>query len=143
MHVSFYFDEVAKPKYFKSISIKKWFKTLEQHYHQKIDSLQYIFLSDEQLLEINMQFLQHDTYTDIITFNLAEHATSINGEIYISIDRIVENAIKFNASEMDELLRVMAHGFLHLIGYNDKKKADKSLMTEQENICVQLYHSLR
>lgn len=96
-----------------------------KHYPTKIESLQYIFVDDEKLLEINQQFLQHNTYTDIITFNLNEHNQSINGEIYISIDRIKENAQKFEVDFLNELLRVMAHGFLHLIGFNDKKKSEK------------------
>lgn len=89
-----------------------------------------------------MQFLNHDTYTDIITFDLSDDEDSVFGEIYISIDRVLDNAKRFEVSILDELLRVISHGLLHLIGYDDKTKAKKTIMTEQENICIQLYHSI-
>lgn len=140
MPVFFYFDDVQKPKKFKSKDLKKWITNIERKYQQKIENIQYIFVTDEKLLEINQHYLQHHTYTDIITFNLSEHSQSINGEIYISIERIGENAKKFKVDFLDELLRVMAHGLLHLIGFNDKKKSDKIRMTKEENSCIALYY---
>lgn len=142
MAINFYFDEVQKPKEFKTRLFRVWINSIEKHYLTKIDDLSYIFVSDEQLLAINQQYLAHNTYTDIITFDLSDIENHINGEIYISLDRIIDNAQKFNVPILDELLRVIAHGLLHLIGFDDKTKAKKSKMTEQENICIQLYHSL-
>jgi rRNA maturation RNase YbeY len=83
-------------------------------------------------LEINQEYLQHDTYTDIVTFDNSDNPKIIEGDIFISYDRILENAAKFG-TENSELQRVMVHGLLHLCGYKDKAKADKSLMTEKEN----------
>jgi rRNA maturation RNase YbeY len=99
----------------------------------------YIFCSDEHLLGINKQFLDHDTYTDIITFDLSERETELIGEIYISADRIAENAAKFKTTFERELHRVIFHGALHLCGFKDKKPADKKEMTRQEDLCLEAY----
>ena len=142
MQIHFYFEGVKKPKDFKVKSFRAWVKIIEEHYPITIKDLSYIFIDDEQLLEINQKFLQHDTYTDIITFDLSETKDNISGEIYISLDRIKENAVKFNVLVLDELLRVVAHGLLHLIGFNDKTKKQKDIMTEQENICIELFRTI-
>ncbi|MFC3197256.1 rRNA maturation RNase YbeY [Parapedobacter deserti] len=92
-----------------------------------------IFCSDPYLLDINKQYLKHDTYTDIVTFDSSEKENVVAGDIFISVDRIRENAAKFGVPERDELHRVIIHGILHLCGYRDKKKADKLQMTEKED----------
>ncbi len=102
-------------------------------------SFNYIFCDDEHLLSINQQFLNHDTFTDIITFDLSESEQELVGEIYISADRVKENASKFNTSFEQELHRVIFHGALHLCGFKDKKPADKKEMTKQENACLANY----
>jgi len=102
-------------------------------------SITYIFCNDAYLLEKNLQFLNHDTLTDIITFDLSETETELVSEIYISVDRIKENAEKFGISYQSELHRVIFHGALHLCGFKDKKKEDKALMTEMENDCLKKY----
>ena len=102
-------------------------------------SFSYIFCSDEALLEMNKQFLDHDTYTDIITFDLSENDTELTGEIYISKDRVAENATKFNTGYEDELHRVIFHGALHLCGFKDKSKADSEEMRKQEDKCLKQY----
>ncbi|HMZ95366.1 MAG TPA: rRNA maturation RNase YbeY, partial [Chitinophagales bacterium] len=107
MAINFYFDEVQKPKDFKTRRFKVWLSSIEKYYQTKIDDLSYIFVNDEQLLAINQKYLAHDTYTDIITFDLSEIEKHINGEIYISLDRILDNAQKFNVPILDELLRVI------------------------------------
>ena len=84
-------------------------------------------------MEINKQYLQHDTYTDIVTFDSSEQDDTIAGDIFISIDRVRENAVKFSVPETDELHRVIIHGILHLCGYGDKKTAEKARMTEKED----------
>ena len=101
--------------------------------------LNYICCSDEYLLTINKQFLNHDTLTDIITFDLSETDSELVGEIYISVDRVKENAAKFGVSYLNELHRVVFHGALHLCGYTDKTAADKQEMRRQEDICLAAY----
>jgi probable rRNA maturation factor len=98
-----------------------------------LSDLSYIFCSDERLLEINRQFLQHDFYTDIITFPLSEPNQPITAEIYISVDRIRENARDFGVSMKNELLRVIFHGALHLCGHGDKTPKEKAKMRQLED----------
>lgn len=102
-------------------------------------SLTYIFCTDEYLLEMNKQFLDHDTYTDIITFDLTADNELLTGEIYISTDRVTENAVKFGAGYNNELHRVIFHGALHLCGFKDKSAADKKVMRQMEDICLNEY----
>ena len=96
-------------------------------------SLDYIFCSDEYLLEINQKFLQHDDLTDIITFNLAETKGEVVGEIYISVERVRDNALLFNVDFEEELRRVVFHGALHLCGYNDKTRKEQQEMRKKED----------
>lgn len=104
-----------------------------------LSSLSVIFCKDDYLLNINRQFLKHDYYTDIITFNLAENVAIIEGEIYISIERIRENATINLVSQNKELHRVIFHGVLHLCGYKDKSKKEKERMTAAENKYLDKY----
>ncbi|WP_118973899.1 rRNA maturation RNase YbeY [Taibaiella koreensis] len=112
---------------------------VKAHLAVKQINLNYIFCSDASLLEKNRHFLNHDTLTDIITFDLSERKSVLDGEIYISIDRVRENAAKFGHTYLAELHRVIFHGALHLCGFKDKKKEDKALMTEMEDQCLQKY----
>lgn len=102
-------------------------------------NLTYVFCSDEFLLEINKQFLAHDFYTDIITFPLSESDSKMEAEIYISIDRIRENAAVLKSSFMVELHRVIFHGVLHLLGYKDKTKAQEKAMRAKEDQWIALF----
>ena len=102
-----------------------------------VTSLSFVFCSDDKLLEINKKHLNHDFYTDVITFDLSE-GTEVDGEIYISVDRVLENARKMRVPFEEEICRVMAHGFLHLLGYNDKADEQKKEMRSKESICLSL-----
>jgi len=114
--------------------VREWiYATIKAEGFRRVGELSFVFCSDAYLLEINKQYLNHDTYTDIVTFDSSEDEDEISGDIFISIERIQENAAKFAVAERDELHRVIAHGVLHLCGYYDKKKEDKALMTEKEN----------
>jgi probable rRNA maturation factor len=100
-------------------------------------SLTYIFCTDEALLTINQQFLDHDTFTDIVTFDLSDKEQELTGELYISTERIAENAAKFKTTYQTELHRVIFHGALHLCGFKDKTKKDQEEMRGQEERCLQ------
>jgi len=103
-----------------------------------IRMLNYIFCSDEYLLQINLQYLDHNYYTDIITFDHSEDEKDIEADVFISIDRIKENAVSQETVFQRELSRVMIHGLLHLIGYEDKTDQDKLVMREKEDACLSL-----
>ncbi len=121
---------------------KSWLKDLVKDQGFKLGELNYIFLDDEGLHKINLEYLNHDTYTDIITFDNSEDENLIEGDIFVSIDRIIENANKFEVSFETELSRVMAHGVLHLCGFLDKKPEDVKLMREMEEKYIKKYSEL-
>ncbi|HEY9260555.1 rRNA maturation RNase YbeY [Chitinophaga sp.] len=106
---------------------------------QGLKSLHFVFCSDAYLLEINKQFLQHDTYTDIVTFEMGEDPAVTEGEIYISVDRVLDNAEKFKTLVNQELHRVIFHGALHLCGFKDKSKKDAMLMRSKEDEYLKKY----
>ena len=117
---------------------KAWLNEVAKQEGKKIQELSYVFCSDDYLLQINQEYLNHDTLTDIVTFDNSEDPKKIEGDIFISIDRVKENGEKLGTSET-ELERVMVHGLLHLLGYKDKKKEDKALMTEKEDFYIKQY----
>ena len=117
---------------------KAWLNEVGKQEGKKILDLTYVFCSDEYLLQINQEYLNHDTLTDIVTFDNSEDPKKIEGDIFISIERVRENGNKLGTSET-ELERVMVHGLLHLLGYKDKKKEDKALMTEKEDFYIKQY----
>ena len=133
--IYFFEEDIVFPLQGKSRH-KKWLKSLIEERNYKLKELSYIFCSDEFLYNINFDFLKHDTYTDIITFDNSEKNGVIEGEIYISIERITENATLNSTKFEDELLRVMSHGLLHLMGHKDKSQKDKKLMTQMEEKAV-------
>lgn len=111
---------------------KAWLKDAARAEGFNIGELNYIFCSDAYLLDINQKYLGHDTLTDIVTFDNSEDPKIIEGDIFISIERVRENALKFD-TVASELKRVMVHGLLHLAGHKDKDKAQKELMRNKEN----------
>lgn len=117
---------------------KAWLNEVAKQEGKKILELSYVFCSDDYLLQINQAYLNHDTLTDIVTFDNSEDPKRIEGDIFISIDRVKENGEKLGTSET-ELERVMVHGLLHLLGYKDKKKEEKALMTEKEDFYIKQY----
>ncbi|MFK7945960.1 MAG: rRNA maturation RNase YbeY [Saprospiraceae bacterium] len=119
-------------------TIRNWLHDTTQQEGSDIASLSFVFCSDSYLHNINIEYLNHDTLTDVITFQYSEpESTEIEGDIFISIDRIKENAAQFQVTFEKELFRVMIHGTLHLLGYGDKSPDDKQLMTEKENFYLE------
>ena len=118
--------------------LKLWIKSIVNKEKHVIGTLNYIFCSDDELLEINIKHLNHNTFTDIITFDYTEDK-KISSDIFISIDRVIENSKKFDTCFENELHRVMIHGVLHLCGYKDKTKSDAELMRKKENWALKLF----
>lgn len=104
-----------------------------------LGNLDYVFCDDKYLLEINEKYLNHNTLTDIITFDYTDDKT-VSGDIFISVDRVKENASKFEVDFIVELQRVMSHGVLHLLGYNDKTQKEKDVMRSKENEMIDMFH---
>lgn len=113
-----------------------------QKKQKAIQSLQYVFVDDHELHQINLDFLKHDTLTDIITFDLGTTSSTIDGEIYISLDRVKENSATLNTLYFEELIRVISHGLLHLIGFKDKTSKDVATMRSKEEECLSLWRSI-
>ena len=118
---------------------KAWLKKCAYHYGLSSCKLVYSFMNDNSLLELNNKHLSHDAYTDIITFCSSE-GQNVSADIAISTERADENANKHNVLFENEILRLMAHGLLHCVGYNDKNKADKCRMTTEENKLIKMFH---
>ena len=121
--------------------LKKFIVQLFELEGSPIESLDYIFCSDPYLRTINVEFLNHDYHTDIITFPLSEPNEPIQGEVYISLDSVKDNATHYKVPVLEELLRVIFHGALHLCGHKDKTAEEQQLMTQLEDKYLQLYGS--
>lgn len=135
--VSFFFEKKGVSLKNRT-ALKRFIAHIFKREKKKLGSLNYIFCSDKRLLEINRQFLRHDYYTDIITFDLSS-GLAIEGEIYISIDRVRQNARAESVSFTGELHRVIFHGALHLCGYKDKTRQDVALMRQMEDKYLKLF----
>lgn len=116
-------------------AVKSWIRKITEQEGKTAGNISYFFCTDEYLLNINRQFLQHDFYTDIITFDYSEK-TKAEGEIFISIERVKENARSFKQSFEKELMRTIIHGILHLCGYKDKTATDKKTMRAKEDEAI-------
>lgn len=139
MSVHYFNEDIAFPKIKKRIS-SGWIKQVISIEGKRVGDISFIFCSDEYLLDVNRKYLNHDYYTDIITFDNGEGIV-INGDIFISVDRVKENSKVFETSFDDEVHRILIHGVLHLLGYKDKTKKDKLLMTEKEDLYLKLFNA--
>jgi len=128
-----FFNEDITFKFQGKNLFKAWLKKVAEKEGFKVKNLNYIFCSDEYLHKINVEYLDHDTYTDIITFDNSEDETTIEGDIFISIDRVKENSQSLNTVFEDELKRVIVHGLLHLCGYDDHSPENKAEMRRLES----------
>ena len=135
----YFFSEEINFELKEKLNRKRWLKNIAIKAGFKIKELNYVFCSDEYLYQINLEYLNHETYTDIITFDNSEKEFDLSGDIFISIDRVNENAKTHNQEIETELSRVLAHGLLHLMGYKDKTKEESTLMRQKEEESINLY----
>ncbi|MBO5843307.1 MAG: rRNA maturation RNase YbeY [Bacteroidales bacterium] len=133
MGISFAFQTTCTLK--NRTILKQWIKLVIENNNKKVGEIAYIFCSDEQLLEINKEFLNHDYYTDIITFDYSE-TDVVSGDMFISIDRIKDNAKILGVAYQEELHRVIIHGILHLLGNKDKTETESENMRKLEDECL-------
>ncbi|MDF2156408.1 rRNA maturation RNase YbeY [Algoriphagus sp. CAU 1675] len=141
MAINFFTEDIKfQPQ--QKLKRKKWLKEIASREDYEISDLNYIFCSDEYLYNINVEYLNHKTLTDIITFDNSEEEELIEGDIFISIDRVRENAQKLGQSEEDELNRVLSHGLFHLMGYKDKNPEESRLMRSKEEFAINLFKEM-
>ena len=133
-----FFNETPFVFPFKKNEVKRWVKCVAQSEGKEAGNINYIFCDDEYLHKINVEYLQHDTLTDIITFDYSEGKV-LHSDIYISVERVKENANIFKVPFQKELLRVLSHGLLHLCGYKDKTPKDSALMRNKEEEKMNLF----
>ena len=129
--ISFFSQEVSLPTF----EITDWIKKTAAFYGKRAGDISYVFCSDDRILEVNRQFLQHDYYTDVITFDYSE-ADIVSGDIFISVDTVRSNAEQFGQSYERELHRIIIHGVLHLCGQEDKTPETRRVMTEKEELAL-------
>ena len=118
--------------------LKAWIKEFVSFHGKKVGEIAFVFCTDQKILTVNQDFLQHDYYTDIITFDYCE-GDIVSGDIFISVERITENALLHGVEYNTELLRVLSHGILHLIGFQDKNPKMKKEMTKNEDLCISFF----
>jgi probable rRNA maturation factor len=136
-----YQSEDVKFPSIKRRKINKWIKQVASSYDKSVGDISYIFCSDPKILEINNEYLQHDYYTDIITFDYSDES-EISGDIFISLDTVKSNSEQFNTDYIDELHRIIIHGILHLCGINDKGPGEREHMTDCENKALELLKTI-
>lgn len=141
MRISYYTDGVEMPDINQPI-INKWIEKIADYYGKKCGEIAYIFCNDSKIIEVNRQYLQHDYYTDIITFDYT-HGSRISGDLFISLDTVESNSVEQNTTYESELHRVIIHGILHLCGINDKGPGEREQMEAAENHALSILNELR
>jgi probable rRNA maturation factor len=124
---------------FKKTAIKNWIEHCVSSYGYKSGTLSFLLENDEEVLRVNQQYLQHDFYTDIITFDNTV-GKELSADILISMDRVKDNALLHKVDFSNEFLRVLAHGILHCIGYTDKSDSESEIMRKEEDHCIEMFH---
>ncbi len=138
--VSFYTENVKMPAVSQA-KVRKWVGLVAQSYGRKVKALNYIFCNDDRIIEVNRQFLGHDYYTDIITFDYSGSGF-VMGDMYISLDTVLTNSEQFRTGYDRELLRVIIHGVLHLCGINDKGRGERAVMEAAENRALEIWDNM-
>lgn len=138
-NITFHFEEINF-QFRHSTILSSWVKSIILSENRILGAINFIFCSDEYLFELNVKYLNHHTFTDVITFSYDDHL--IEGDVFISIERVKENATKYKITFENELHRVMVHGVLHLLGFDDKTLQKKEIMTENENNYLSILNDL-
>lgn len=143
MEEIFFFKEGAAeyPSFFSDKLVCKWLSVIASHYNHSLGAINFIFCDDEYILSVNWQYLNHDYYTDVITFDYCE-LNVLSGDVFISLDTVKSNSELFETTFENELHRVICHAVLHLIGFKDKTDHDSKEMRCNENICLELLKTL-
>lgn len=136
--INFFYQQDDFADDIDEFKIKSWLRSVIFSEHKKEGEIQYVFCDDGYLLSINQSFLDHDTYTDIISFPTSKNKSIISGEIYISLDRVTENSINLDSEYTNELHRVIIHGILHFLGYKDHTPEEKKEMRNKEDYYLNL-----
>lgn len=140
-NLNFSFKSVDIPDFFHEKKIKLWLNKIAESYNFKIGEISYLFCNDEQILETNINYLNHNYYTDVITFDFCLE-NILYGDILISLDTVYSNSQKYNTDYKEEFHRVISHGILHLIGFKDKTDGELSDMRKNENMCLEMLKTI-
>ena len=133
--------KIEYPSFFSDVHICKWIDVIAAHYKKKLGAINFIFCDDEYILSVNRQYLKHDYYTDVITFDYCD-GELLSGDVFISLDTVKSNSVEFDTTFDNEFHRVICHSILHLIGFKDKTDPDSVEMRRNENICLDLLKTL-
>jgi probable rRNA maturation factor len=137
-NINFFFEDLAEPNLdYKKITV--WLSSLIKKQGYALNEINYILCSDKYLLGVNQEYLNHDYYTDIITFDNAEEEKTIESDIFVSVERVEDNAKEHKETFDNEIIRVLAHGVLHLLGFKDKSEEEATEMRKQEELAIKLY----
>lgn len=140
-YIHFFFEDVKKNFTLEEDKVRDWLDQVCADHDYEIENLNYIFCSDEYLLDINKTYLKHNFYTDIITFDQSEEENTLEGDIFISTERVKDNATTADEIYDTEMIRVIVHGILHLMGYKDKSKEEQEEMRKKEDEYISLYNT--
>ncbi|MDR1718531.1 MAG: rRNA maturation RNase YbeY [Dysgonamonadaceae bacterium] len=137
MAITFIPKDVKVPRIIRLMEVKGWIKQVAGSHQKEIDSIAFVFCSAEEILTINKKYLQHDYYTDIITFDYSED-NKLSGDVFLSPEIIKSNAAQYHTTYKEELLRVIIHGILHLCGFNDKESVEQGEMRAKEDEALKM-----
>ena len=136
-----FYRKADYPSFFSDKLICKWIEVIAGHYNKSVGAINFIFCDDDYILAVNRQYLKHDYYTDVITFDYCE-GDVLSGDVFISLDTVKSNSEMFSTFFENEFCRVICHSVLHLIGFKDKTDVDSKEMRKNENICLDLLKTL-
>lgn len=139
--IYFYNEECEFPAFFSEEKVTRWLQLVAADYSLELGTISFIFCNDDYILDVNKKYLNHDYYTDVITFDYREGKV-LSGDVFISLDTVQSNALEFGATYENELNRVIVHSVLHLIGFKDKSDEDAKEMRQNENHCLELLKTL-